>query len=439
MIYPARTSVLAAAAGVPVALLVGVFVPSHWHMGLAWPVAVLLLTLLDGLLGAKPADAQIGLSAPRTAPVGGDIDLLIRVDLAARPGLPDHCDVAVETDPLLRLADDGHGVATIEDGKAVARIPAIAVRRGTATIDGIWVRWRGPLGLCWKQRRMATDASIAILPDVRPVHERGAQLFQRHALQGLIAQLDRGDGIDFDSLVEFRAGMDRRAIDWNQSARHLKLHAREYRSERNNQIMFAIDTGRQMSEPVAGLPRVDRAVSAMLLTAWVALKLGDKIALTSFDSQPRILSGVATKVGAFAEFQRLAAAIDYSGEETNYPHALTTLGNRLSRRSLIVLFTEFTDMTSADFLVRAAARLAETHLLLIVVFRDEELEAIIDRDPVDADDVTRAVTAAGLLRRRRIILTRLRHLGAHVIECDHDRVNDQLVAAYVGLKRRNLL
>ena len=103
--------------------------------------------------------------------------------------------------------------------------------------------------------------------------------------------------------------------------------------------------------------------------------------------------------------QRLAAAIDYSGEETNYSFALTTLATRLTRRSMIVLFTEFADLTTAEFLVRAAARIVKTHLLLIVVLRDEEVEAIADREPQHADDVTRAVTAAALLKDRRIVLT----------------------------------
>jgi uncharacterized protein (DUF58 family) len=233
--------------------------------------------------------------------------------------------------------------------------------------------------------------------------------------------------------------MDRRAIDWKQSARHLKLHAKEYRTERNSQIVFAIDTGRQMSEPVAGLPRVDRAVSAMLLTAWVALKLGDRVALHAFDSRPRIASGLISGVGAFSELQRLAARVDYSGDETNYSFALTTLATRLTRRSIIVLLTELTDLTSADFMVRAAARIVEKHLLLVVVLRDEELEAIVDRAPETADDVTRAVTAAALLRDRKVVLVRLQHLGVHVIEAEYDRVGERLVAGYVDLKRRNLL
>ena len=33
---------------------------------------------------------------------------------------------------------------------------------------------------------------------------------------------------------------------------------------------------------------------------------------------------------------------------------------------MIVLFTEFTDLASADFMVRAARRMVETHLLLVV-------------------------------------------------------------------------
>ena len=436
MIYPTRSAVLAAAAGAPVALLIGVMLPARWYVGLAWPLAVLLLTIVDALSGARRGEAR--LSPLSSASVGATIDAKISVHIRGS-GPPQAAQVAIAGNALLGLEDDGRLWIALEAGQGAALMPLVALRRGIARLEAVWLRWRGPLGLVWKQQRIALDGSFPILPDVRPVRERGAQIFQRHAVNGLIAQVDRGDGADFDALVEFRSGMDRRAIDWKQSARHLKLHAKEYRTERNNQIVFAIDAGRQMSEPVGGLPRVDRAVSAMLLTAWVALKLGDRVALNAFDSRPRIASGLISGVPAFAELQRLAAAIDYSTEETNYTFALTTLATRLTRRSMIVLFTEFTDLTSADFMVRAAARIVEKHLLLVVVLRDEEVEAIADRLPETPEDVTRAVTAAALLRDRRLALARLQHLGVHVIESEHDKVGERLVAGYVDLKRRNLL
>ncbi len=436
MIYPTRMAVLAAAAGVPFTLVVAAAMPERWYAGLAWPVAVLLLTLADALSAVRHGEAK--LDAPATAYVGATVEALVTVTLEGG-ATPADAEVAVAAGPLVDLEDDGRLWIALESGRGAAPLPLTMARRGTGRLERLWLRWRGPLGFAWRQRQIELDGVILILPDVRPVREHGAQVFQRHALQGLIAQINRGDGTDFDALVEYRSGMDRRAIDWKQSARHLKLHAKEYRSERNNQIVFAIDGGRQMSEPVAGLPRVDRAVSAMLLTGWVALKLGDRVALHAFDSRPRIASGLISGSAAFPELQRLAASIDYSGEETNYTFALTTLAARLTRRSMIVLFTEFTDLTSADFMVRAARRMVETHLLLVVVLRDEELEAIADAMPARPEDVTRAVTAAALIRDRRLALARLQHLGVHIIESEYDRVGERLVAGYVDLKRRNLL
>lgn len=438
MISPTRLAIWATAAGAPVALVIGVLLPAHWPAGLAWPAAVLLLTLADAFSGPRPAKAQISLVMPKTMPVGGDGQARISVSIAgARP--PSACEVAVDGDPLLLMPDEGRLWMALDEGRGEAELELLAIRRGTARIGWIWLRWKGPFGLVWKQARRSEDAGTIILPDIRPVRESGAQIFERHALQGLLAQIDRGDGVDFDALVEYRSGMDRRAIDWKQSARHMKLHAKEFRSERNNQIVFAMDCGRQMSEPVGGLPSIDRAVTAMLLTSWIVLKLGDRVALHAFDSRPRIASGLVGGTASFSELQKLAAQIDYGADETNYMFAMTTLATTLKRRSMIVLFTEFTDMTSAEFMVRAAARLVETHLLLVVVFRDEALQAFVDKEPETPEDLTRAVTAAALLRDRQLVLLRLRHLGVHVIESPYGQVAEHLIAAYVDLKRRDLL
>ena len=437
MIYPTRLAILAAVAGAPVTLLVALLVPGRWQVALAWPAALLIAVVADALTGAMPRAAKAGVKLPASASVGSQVEAVVQADVSGIA--PGEVEIAISGDPLLTNDTEAGAWIALENGQGAAVLPLTAIRRGTARIERVWIRWKGRLGLVWKQRSFAANASVAILPDIRPVHDKGALLFQRYALHGLLTQFNRGDGTDFDALVEYRQGMDRRAIDWKQSARHLKLHAKEFRTERNNQIVFAVDAGRQMAEPVAGLTRLDRVVGAMLLNAWVALKLGDRVALHAFDSRPRIASGFVSGAGGFAELQRLAARIDYGAEESNYTFALTTLASQLNRRSLIVLFTEFTDLTSAEFMVRAAARLVETHLLLVVVLRDEELEGIVDKVPESADDVTRAVTASALLRDRLEVLVKLRHLGAHVIEAEYDRVGERLVAGYTDLKRRNLL
>ena len=434
MIYPTRTAVLVTAAGTPLALAFAAIVPGRWFLALAWPLAIIVLTGLDALRSAGTATARVDF--PDHAYVGEMRDCPVAVAVDSRPR---NAWIALQDSPLVRLEDDGRARIPLNDGRGAVLMPFEMVRRGMARFERLWLRWTGPLGLAWRQGMVEVEGAFPILPDLRPVHDQGARVFQRYALEGLVAQLARGEGSDFDTLVDFRTGMDRRSIDWKQSARHSKLLAKQYRTERNNQIVFALDTGRQMCEPVAGLARVDRCVSAMLLTAWIALKLGDRVAINAFDSRPRLLSGFVSGGSAFAELERIAAEVDYSGEETNYTYALTTLGSRLTRRSMIILFTEFTDTVSADFMLRALRRLAEKHLLVVVIMRDDELEAIANADPQIADDITRAVTASDLLTDRRVVISRLQHLGVHVVESEYDKVSERLVQSYLDLKKRDLL
>jgi uncharacterized protein (DUF58 family) len=264
-------------------------------------------------------------------------------------------------------------------------------------------------------------------------------LLSRDARTGMMAQLDTGPGGEFEALSEYQPGIERRRIDWKQSARHQLLLAKEYRVERDNNIVLAFDCGRSMVEPIGGLPRLDRAITAGLLTAWAALKMGDRVTLCGFDAQVRQMTAPLTGSGSFAAIKRAAASLDYAAAETNFTLALSTLAQRLNRRSLIILFTDIVDPTSAELMLRSIGRLLANHVLLCVVIRDDDLEDLVAAAPVAADDVSRAVIAAGLLRERRIVLGRLRAMGVEVLEAPWRALGPALAQRYLDTKRRQLL
>jgi len=432
LIIPTRRAVLLMAAGAPVALLIGVFAPQNWLAGMAWAPVLLGLMVIDWALAALAP--EIDVTAPGAVEIGAP--LLVEISIVPRREIPRGLELALGTGPRLRVPGDGR--IAVKGGEQKLTIALATQRRGLDRIETLWSRWTGPLGLIWRQQRETLDREVRITPDIRPVRDN-AQWLLRHAQQGEMARQDRGEGMEFEALSEWRTGMDRRSIDWNHSARHLQLLARETRIERNNNIVFAIDAGRVMSEPVAGLPRVDRATSAALLAAYAALKLGDRVALFGYDSRPRIASGMVQGLRAFPLVQRLAAELDYSTAESNHTLGLATLTGDLNRRSLVVVFTEFTDQTGAELMMRAASSLLQRHLLLFVVIADDELEALAAAEPREVDDVSRAVTAAALLRERRLVISRLRHLGIHVLEARHDEIGPALVRQYLDFKRRNLL
>ena len=437
MIYPTRKAIALAFVGAPIALIVGLAAPGLWLAGAAWTVLVLGLILLDARLGADRRSLQLDLAGPAALAAGGAEE----ATLSARFGKgtpPVRAEAALEANDRLRIAPELARVAV--DGKAAAAgFSLTPLRRGEAVLERMWLRWTGPIGLAWKQQVETPALAVPVLPNIRAVREEALRLFSRSAPFGVKSQLEAGEGSEFHALRDFQAGMDSRSIDWRRSARHGALLAKEFRTERNHHLIFALDAGRLMSEPVLGLPRIDRALNAALLLAFVSLKLGDRVGLYSFDSRPRLATGTVAGAASFPLLQRLAAGVDYSSEETNFTLGLTQLAGQLKRRSMIVIFTDFADSTSAELMLENIRRLLQRHLVLFVVFRDEELEALSGAEPAQPDDVSRAVIAHTLLREREVVIERLRRLGVQIVDAPIERIGPELLASYLDLKRRELL
>lgn len=443
MIYPTQRAIYLLLAGAPVALLLGLIRPELWLVAPGWIGFIVACLMIDAFAGANPRSLLLGTQYPHQIGVGDPFDLKLTATSAR--SVPERAEIVIALDE--RIAQGGQLTGEMRAGGSEANPPwalaqtlsLIASRRGQARIETLWIRWAGPIGLVWKQHKFPIGGSIAVVPSLRAVTEEGNRLFQRNSWFGLRQQRIRGEGTEFEALAEYQAGMDRRAIDWNASARHVKLLAKEYRVERDNRVVLAIDSGRTMAEHVGGMPRVDRAVSAALLLAYVGLKMSDRISLFSFAAKPQAMTPAYMHTQDFPALQRAASLIDYAPVESNFTLALTTLSAQLNRRSLIIMFTEFTDATSADLMIRAAGRLVNKHRLLFVVLKDEELESEERRRPDAPADITRSNVAAAMLRDRQLVVARLQRLGADVIEVPADAMGAGVIEAYLGIKREGSL
>jgi len=437
--YPTTRAIWLIALGAPLAAVLAAIMPSLWAIGAAWALMLILLLLLDGLAAARVQDVRLAV-AP-SAEIGAPLALALEAEFSGRIG-PRTIFGNLGLDE--RLAEEGAVAFALhrddpQTGAFSGQATIVPVRRGVGEIGKLWLRWTGPLGLAWRQIQKQGAQQVAVVPNIAAVRSPTVQMFLRDSIFGLLARKFRGEGSEFEALAEYQPGMDRRSIHWKGSARHSKLLAKEYEAERNNQIIFALDCGAAMCEPVDGLPRIDRAVSAALLTAYITLKAGDRTSLFSFAARPELSTPFLSGSRNFFRLQQEAATIDYRHQESNYTLALSTLQSQLKRRSLIIIFTDFTDPTAADLMLETAGRLIDKHLVLFVVLEDRELTAIIDRSPESAEDVARAVTAQNLLDQKKLVVTRLRHMGIDVIEGAHQDIGTRLINRYLTIKRRGSL
>ena len=434
---PTPRAVVLFAVGIPPTLVVVLIEPNLWILGFGHLGFAAAITVLDALrtLPARALDLDVAVP-PRV--FTGEEDR-IRVALSAGDRWPaTTAELACDADSGLAIAPPPR-VPLAPGRRAETSIAIRSLRRGTGRVRNLWVRWPGPLGLTTRQIVKPLDAEVAMSPNVRPDRGRGLRSWDQALPHGVKPRSQPGDGSEFDALREYRPGLDHRSIDWKHSARHQTLVSKEFRAERNHQIVLAFDTGYLMSEPVDGVPRLDHAINAGLALAWVSLRSGDRVGVFGIDSAVRLAATPVRGTRNFLRIQDAAATLAYRHEETNFTLGLADLLGRLRRRSLVILQTAFVDTVTAELMVAGVERLASRHLVLFVTVQDPGLAAAVDAEPKRLADLSRAVVADSLIRERRIVLERLRRLGVHCLDVPRERVGAELVDRYLTIRRRELI
>lgn len=433
---PTRRAIAAAAAGLPLALLPAVVQPRLWPLWLAFLGVFALALGADALLMPRRQGVQCSLELPGALAIGETAEARLTVWVPAVRPVPvgvvlDLSDLLVPQPPLSALVSN-----TSEDG-AVLPFRLVPTRRGRVAVERAWVRIPGPLGLMSRVAVFDLHREAMVVPDVRPVHTTALRFASdRHFRAGLKVERYAGDGTELDSLREHVHGDDPRFIDWKGSARHRRLITRQLRAERNQQVVLALDTGRLMAEPLDGVPKLDHAVTAALLLSYVSLRAGDRVGWLTFDARPGLWAEPQGGLRAFPVLRQLAGRIDYSDLETNFTLGLTSLAQRLRRRSLVVVLTDFVDTVTAELMVENLDRLSRRHLVVFVALQDPGLAAVAAQPPEDLLRLNRAVVAAALLRERELVLERLRGQGIQPIDAAPAQVQPRLINTYLEIKRR---
>lgn len=438
MIRPTTRCVIIAAIGLVPAALPAAVSAELW---LVWIVAaggLVALMGIDAMMAPAPWRIASEVTPPEQLYIGESDPLRIRIE-TVEPSFDFRGRMVVDLDPTLE-AQPATDFAVGRDAPLLASLPLLPSRRGTVRVESLWLRWTGPLGLMGRSVRRRLDLEIPVTPNIRAVKAAAIRFFTRNDFaSGLKVERYVGDGSEFESLKEFVPGLDTRSIDWKATARHNRLMSRDYRAERNHEIVLAFDTGHRMGEPLEGVPRLDHAINAGLLLAYCSLKTGDRVSLFAFDERVRLHAEATGGARSMGVIQRRLAELEYSSGETNFTLGLTDLSTRLRRRALVIVLTEFSDTITAELMIENLDRLARRHVVVFACMKDSELVALSNAAPRDDLDVSRAVVAADLERDREVVLRRLTRSGILCVDASAEGLSSALLDQYLQVKRRELI
>ena len=401
--------------------------------------AALAVVGLGDLLASTPAKhLDVVVAAPKLGYTGGVARLVAQIT-ARRSALPPGLVARLDLDAPLGGGQMPDPARTDDNRRAATATDLILARRGVHKVRSIALRWQSRLGLFEIIGTWPLNHTLNVVPDITPVLSGQIQTQMLPLTEGIKDMQLRGQGSEFHQLRDFTTGMDPRGIDWKRSARMRTLVARETRAERNHQIMLCLDCGHLMTERIAGLSKLDRAINAALAMAWAGGLGGDQVGLYSFDSRPRVFVPPAPGRAAFARLQATCAALKYETVETNHTLGLTHLSGKLARRSLIIVFSDFVDSITAELMVENMTVLNRRHLVLFVALRDPALAALAQPAEVTLDAVAKSVATSQLLAERRGVLDRLSRLGVICLDTTPEALTGALISRYIDIKSRELI
>ena len=297
--------------------------------------------------------------------------------------------------------------------------------------DGGW--WR-------RQVRLPKTEQVAVFPNVVAI--RRIQLSLRRGLRamaGMRRARPPGASTAFAGLREYVRGDDVRRVSWAATARRDRPVVVEVEAERGQQVVIALDCGRLMTAPAGELDKLDHAVNAALMLAWVAQAYGDRVGMMTFDD--RVTSFIKPERGA-TQLRRITEAL-YAVQpefvEPDFGHAMTHLALRVGRRSMVVVLTDVQDPEASRELVAHALRLAARHLVLVVAMSDP---AVLTARDAPIDGTNRAyewAAAEEFVSSRRESFELLRRGGVLGLDVVAGKLSPALVERYLELKERALL
>ncbi|HEY9362106.1 MAG TPA: DUF58 domain-containing protein, partial [Chitinophagaceae bacterium] len=123
--------------------------------------------------------------------------------------------------------------------------------------------------------------------------------------------------------------------------------------------------------------------------------------------------------------------------EADYQQLYGVIRNRVSHRSLLVLFTNFESVEGLERELPALKQIARYHLLMVIIFENTELKDLREQPAFTIEDIYIKTIAEKYATEKKLIVKELRRNGILAILTTPQNVTVNALNKYLELKAKN--
>jgi uncharacterized protein (DUF58 family) len=310
-------------------------------------------------------------------------------------------------------------------------------QRGEYNFGRINAYVRGPLQVVKRRYTTGKEQTAKVYPSYIQMR-RYRLLAEANRLQetGVKRMRRLGHSMEFEQVKEYVRGDDYRTINWKATARKADFMVNTYSDERSQQIYCLINKGRVMKMPFEGMTLLDHAVNASLVLSSVALQRQDKAGLILFEKGVDAFLPADKKPTQMANILEALYRQQTAFLEPDLERLFSVVRNRITQRSLLVLFTNFESFDSLDRVLPTLKRLAHYHLLVVVFFDNTELKSLTEAKAVTTEDIYIKTIAEKYRYEKQLIVKELQKNGIVAVLSTPQNLTVNALNKYLELKMR---
>ncbi len=412
------------------------FFPQLYRIGLLILLLLALAILVDGiLLYSKKEAVEADRILSERFSIGDPNKIAIRLKnkypFPIRSSIIDEIPIQFQDRNWLRKVQvGGHGETELQ-------YTLTPLSRGEYSFHDINIYVHGPLQLVRRRFVFPAHQVVKVYPSY--VQMRKYQLLAvSNRLQEVGVKRIRkiGHSMEFEQIKEYVRGDDYRTINWKATARKDSLMVNNYTDERSQQIYCLINKGRVMKMPFHGMTLLDYSINAALVLANVALVRQDKAGIVTFEKNIDMFLQADKKPTQMNLVLETLYRQKTDFLEADFEKLFSAIRNRVTNRSLLVLFTNFESLESLQREMPALKRMARYHLLLVVFFENTELKHLLDKKAGTIEEIYIKTIAEKFVYEKRLMVKELHKNGILSILTSPENLTVNTVNKYLELKTR---
>lgn len=312
--------------------------------------------------------------------------------------------------------------------------------RGEFSFGNLNVFASSIIGFVAKKYTFQKDVVLPSYPSFIHLRKYELMALQNEFLLGGIKKIRKlGHTMEFEQIKEYVQGDDVRTINWKATSKQNKLMVNQFQDEKSQRIFMLIDKGRTMQMPFNGLSLLDYSINATMALSHIILKKGDRAGIMTFAKKTENKIPADHKSGQLKKISEALYNLQTNFFESDFGRLYQDVKYSIGQRSLVLLFTNFETLDAVNRQMKYLRGIAKNHLLVVVFFKNSELQKIIQSNPESMQEIYDEIIAEKFEFEKKLIIQELRKHGIYTVYTLPENLNVEVINKYLEIKARGIL